>query len=404
MTTVRLYEESAPLTRLFNTLPSAPYCSSDKTAKLKLAKSDALNFPYIQINTANFKNWLVFDLDHNNPMIWEDVDLPPPNFTVASPTTNTSHLFYAIPGVATSAKARSAPIRYMKAVYEAMALKLKADLAYSGPVAKTPGHPWWRTHEFHNHLYDLGELSEYVDLQTEPKWKKGPELDDFSHSRNCTLFEITRFFAYAKVDEARRQSSLVEFEKLVRNFATSRNRFSHKGWNYDLRDSDVKATSKSIARWTWDNYRGSSIHRGVMMLPKDLPLPEKQRKSAIRTAQVKSKKSESAIRAAIANLKQTGQTPTLLEIAKATGFSRQTVAKYSALIQSNSNNIVSLNRVLKDARAVKLGVYQIIPTDLLDLFDLSLRGGSSGVFTKVKLSTNVGEQLPLFDHSKKPPD
>jgi hypothetical protein len=361
MSALRYYQPSSSLNRLFSHLPHAPFCSDDKTARLKLTKTKALSFPYIQVNTANLKNWLVFDLDHDNPMIWEDVSLPPPNFTVVCPTKNTSHLFYAIPGVATSVNSRSAPIQYMKAVYEAMAIRLNADLAYSGPVAKTPGHPWWRTHEFHNKLYDLGELSEYVDLETKPRWSKGPDLDSVSDSRNCTLFEITRFYAYAKVSEARRKSTLAEFEAQVRNYATAKNRFREKGWQSNLAYSEIKATAKSIARWTWDYYRGDSVHRGVMGLDSEIPLPERQSTSALRTAKMKRNKTQVAIRNAVLSAKNSGTKITCVSIARLSGLCRQTVATHLDKILENLNPIVPLSTLLNNAKPVKLGVYQIDP-------------------------------------------
>ncbi|MFT7052888.1 MAG: hypothetical protein ACJAU1_000438 [Psychromonas sp.] len=361
MSALRYYQPSSSLNRLFSHLPHAPYCSDDKTARLKLTKTKALSFPYIQVDTANLKNWLVFDLDHDNPMIWDDESLPPPNFMVVCPTKNTSHLFYAIPGVATSVNSRSAPIQYMKAVYEAMAIRLNADLSYSGPVAKTPGHAWWRTHEFHNKMYDLGELSEYVDLETKPQWSKGPDLDSVSHSRNCTLFEITRFFAYAKVSEARRKSTLAEFEAQVRNYATARNRFKEKGWQNNLAYSEIKATAKSIARWTWDYYRGDSVHRGAMGLDSQIPLPERQSSSALRTAKMKRGKTEVAIRNAVLKAKESGAKISCVSIARLTGLCRQTVASYLNVILKNLNPIISLNDLLNTTNSVKLGVYQIDP-------------------------------------------
>ena len=102
-------------------------------------------------------SWLIFDLDHANALIWEEAGLPPPNLVVRNRKNGHSHVYYAIVPVCTTENGRSAPISYMKAVYEAFALQLKADIEYGGgPVAKTPGHPWWETSEYHDHVYDLG--------------------------------------------------------------------------------------------------------------------------------------------------------------------------------------------------------------------------------------------------------
>lgn len=356
----RFYEPTSSLNRFFSSLPHAVFCSDDKTARRKLVKSAALNFPYIQVNSANLRNWLVFDLDHNNPNIWEDVDLPPPNFIVTSRNqSNSSHLYYAIPGVTTSTNGRASPIAYMKAVYEAMAIKLNADLAYSGPVAKTPGHRWWRTVELHNHEYDLGELSEYVDLTTKPMWSKGPDLDSVSHSRNCTLFEMTRFYAYAKVAEARRKTTLPQFEQQIRNYATLKNRFHELGWSENLSEADIKATAKSIARWTWDKYKGNGIHRGVMGLDSTLPLKERQQRAAKRTADIKRKNTLANVVNTIRTLKQDAVPITLTNIAKLSNLTRQTVAQYKdeALKEVTSGHkLVSL---FTHANDVKLGHYQI---------------------------------------------
>ncbi|RMO11533.1 replication initiation protein, partial [Pseudomonas savastanoi] len=85
-----------------------------------------------------------------------------------------SQLFYAVPSVCTTENARAKPIQYMKAIYAAFAARLDADVDYhGGPVAKTPGHPWWETTEFHSHVYELGELASAVELTVKP-WATGP--------------------------------------------------------------------------------------------------------------------------------------------------------------------------------------------------------------------------------------
>ncbi len=91
---------------------------------------------------------------------------PPPNLIVRNRTSNKAHLFYAIVPVCTSDQARSKPIQYLKAIYHALALRLEADLSYSGPVAKTPFHPWWQTTELHRGVYELNELADSLELET----------------------------------------------------------------------------------------------------------------------------------------------------------------------------------------------------------------------------------------------
>ncbi|WP_371872740.1 replication initiation protein [Shewanella algae] len=69
-------------------LLEAPYharCSDDKTAAISRPRHLALNFPYMQINRVGMSSWLIFDLDHSNPLIWEDAGLPPPQFDCSRP-------------------------------------------------------------------------------------------------------------------------------------------------------------------------------------------------------------------------------------------------------------------------------------------------------------------------------
>lgn len=329
----RFFEDGTALNRVVFEAPYLARCSDNKTATLVRPRDYAIRYPYMQINRRGMVSWLIFDLDHTNSLAWDDEGLPPPNLIVRNRNNGHSHLFYAIPPVCTTENARDKPIQYMKAVYAAFALRLKADPDYnSGPVAKTPGHPWWSTSELHNHVYELGELADYVELQVSP-WKTGPQLEDLPHSRHCVLFEQLRYFAYSIVNQERERGTLATFSRRLEAFAHNHNKFARNGFSEDLMLSSVRATVRSVARWTWTRYQGSTrCCRGAMSLDKSLPLAERQSLAAKRTHELRHRSTESKIRAACRGLQERGEKLTQVAIAILAGVSRQTVANYGHVL------------------------------------------------------------------------
>ncbi|QLG96733.1 replication initiation protein, partial (plasmid) [Pseudomonas yamanorum] len=319
----RFYEESTALSRVLIEAPYLARCSDNKTAALVRPREYAIRYPYMQINRQGMVSWLIFDLDHTNALAWDDEGLPPPNLIVRNRNNGHSHLFYAIPPVCTTENARDKPIQYMKAVYAAFALRLRADTDYnSGPVAKTPGHPWWSTTELHNHVYELGELSEYVELEVSP-WKKAPALEDLAHSRHVILFTQLRYYAYSIVSRERERGTFSSFASLLEAFAHNHNTFARNGFSQDLMLSSVRATVRSISRWVWSKYFGNSrCCRGAMGLDNSLPLAERQSLAAKRTHQLRHKSTESKIRAACRGLYERGVKLTQAAIATLAGVSR----------------------------------------------------------------------------------
>lgn len=361
----RFLQSGTALNRVLEEAPYLSRCSDNKTAGLVRPREYALKYPYMQVNRPGMVSWLVFDLDHSNPLVWEDEGLPAPNIVVTNRKNGHAHLFYAIPPVCTSENARPKPIAYMKAVYEAMATKLGADESYSGPVAKTPGHPWWSTWEIHPAVYELGELADYLDLSVKPRWGLEPNLDEVAHSRHCTLFEELRFYAYSIVNREREEGTYQGFYGLLESYASSKNNFSKRGFATDLTWSQVKATVKSVARWTWDRYTGSSkCERGVMALDKSLPLTERQRQAAERTHSCRKKATELKIITAHKQLLAKDAKVTQAALAIHTGLTRQTVAKYKHLITAPSTpNVVPIPQKqegdLTAVSSVKFALHQI---------------------------------------------
>jgi hypothetical protein len=363
---------NSPVNRLYCSMPHSVRCSMQNNATRKAGRAQAFAFPYMQVNHRNLKNWLVFDLDHDNPFIWEDVGLPPPNIAVISKGNypdngftkdkpkRTSHLYYAIPGVATSSNARQHPIDYMKAVYKAMAILLDADPSYAGPVAKTPNHPRWTTIEYHNDQYELGELAEYVELNPVSCWSNAPTLESNPNSRNCTLFDITRFYAYSQVAKARKKMRLPQFEQILFSYALAQNRFAENGlFKENLTSEEVRAIVKSVARFTWERYRGGGKLRGVMQLDDSLPLKERQRQGALYRASKARKEYFLKVRTGINQLKAEGKKITQAAVARAIGVKRQTVAKYFEKALAECNPIVSLEGLFAKKQKVRAGVHQV---------------------------------------------
>ncbi|MDT3239580.1 replication initiation protein [Pseudomonas amygdali pv. morsprunorum] len=347
----RFFEDGTALNRLLLEAPYMARCSDDKTATRVRPREYALRYPYMQVNRPGMVSWLVFDLDHANALAWDDAGLPAPNLMVRNRKSGHSQLFYAVPSVCTTENARTKPIQYMKAIYAAFAARLDADADYhGGPVAKTPGHPWWETTEFHSHVYELGELASAVELTVKP-WATGPKLDQVSHSRHCILFEQLRYFAYSIVNRERELGSFESFMRSLDAYAYNHNSFLKQGFSENLPLSSIRATVKSVGRWTWDRYTGDRrCHRGAMQLDGSLSLTERQSLAAKRTHELRHKATESKIRAACRQLQAQGKTLARSAIATLAGVSASTVARYAHILSEVTKPAtVSVLKVSADA-------------------------------------------------------
>jgi hypothetical protein len=321
---------------LARVLEEAPYlarCSADKTATKIRPREHALRYPYMQVNRRDMVSWLVFDLDHQDSGLWLDEGLPAPNIIVRNPDNGHAHLFYAIPPVCTSNNAHSKPIQFMRSVYRAMAVRLQADAAYSGPVAKTPGHPWWQTIEIHNQVISLCELADYFDEKELAQFRYSSGETANAHSRHCLLFEATRHYAYGIVNDERATGSYKQFYRRVDAYAHQQNNFRSRGFFANLSIAQIKATVKSVVRWTWDNYKGrGGRFRGRLQLDPALPLSERQRRGAVHTHAARKETTIRKIERACQALTRRGDTLSQRAVARLAGVARQTVAKYREIL------------------------------------------------------------------------
>lgn len=233
--------------------PKAAYCSDGKGFPTRLRRFPlALKKPQIQINPPTLTYWLIFDIDREQGgLAWDFAGLPYPTWSVVNPENGHAHIVYGLEvPVCTSEAARLAPLRYLAAVYSALAERMGADKGYAGLLTHNPTHKQWRTYWGRRQPYSLGELADYLDLPPySDHFKKDAQnaanQDVFAYGRNCTLFDQLRAWAYVAVRDYRGNKVRV-WNEAVAAQAESLNTFATP-----LMAAEVKSIAKSVAKWVW---------------------------------------------------------------------------------------------------------------------------------------------------------
>lgn len=204
----------------------------------------AVNKRYLDPNTKNRVWALVFDIDRPQAsMAWDDANLPEPNWITQNPKNAHAHLGYALAApVSRSLGSLQKPQAYLARIEQAMSDALRADPAYSHRLTKNPLHSTWRTFYGRREPYDLDELRDYLPANL-PLVKDRDQA--IGEGRNVLLFTNLRHWAYR---ERFGFSSLNTWMHCCRNKA--------KAFNSQFRSplpmSEVRATAKSVATWTWE--------------------------------------------------------------------------------------------------------------------------------------------------------
>lgn len=247
--------ETSPQLSLFSgTLPRRPYCTDNPAYGLKILPAQAaLEKRYIQYNPPALISWLAYDIDRPYAGFgqeWESV--APPNIVVVSPESGHAHYLYGIAaGVSTTSASREKPRRLLAAIDEGYREALQADRSFSQLICKNPLNEHWRVELLREDLYDLSELAEYVDLDAADKRiRKTPKKHRKGIGRNCSLFDSLRTWAYKWVGDYR-AGGMDRWGAVVLAKAEKLNTFTDP-----LPHSEVRATARSVAKWTFSRYDG----------------------------------------------------------------------------------------------------------------------------------------------------
>jgi len=315
---------SEPISRFVSSLGKKPYCSNDLPGYgLKIrSKRHALEYEYISLNQ-RLRRYLVFDIDYDGAALaGENIGLAP-TITVVNKENTHAHLMYELSApVSFSDKARSKPQDYFMAVEHRLASALEADASYAGLITKNPLSDAWLV-DYNNGHYTLEEIAEYCGTAT-PKRLRQASMEE---GRNCSLFNDVRLWAYSQVKE---YAIAEAWHEAVLKKCERSNTFV-----MPLPYSEVKATAKSIAKWTWKNRHklGCGKNRGAACVDKRLKLSNRQKEGANYTNRIRKEQTELAIKNAVNLLAGQGNNFTVAELMRAANVSRRTLYNYKHLWQ-----------------------------------------------------------------------
>jgi hypothetical protein len=204
-----------PLNFFEENLPSKPYAvDSLGTALRILSVASAKKLRYIQPNTPWEQYWFIYDVDRPTAHFdWDEYNAPPPNITAMNPENGHAHLFYGVtPPVLTceaNPEVHKKPIRYAAAIDIALTEKLDADRAYGKLLAKNPLHAYWSVLVWETWTYDLSGLASWLDIKNYLDGRR--TLPAVGLGRNCTMFDLTRRWAYRE----RRKESYSRSDRFI---------------------------------------------------------------------------------------------------------------------------------------------------------------------------------------------
>jgi len=233
------------LTLFEKRLPKKPYYSDDLSNGLSIiAAKKAVKSRYIQHNGPTHKYWLVFDVDRlGATMCWEDTGAPAPNIVATNRENGHAHLIYGLEiPIRTAPDGSSKALRYAAAIESALGAKLGADEGYTGLICKNPLNPHWFVSTWEPNLYTLDWLADYLDLSA---YNGSKRLSGNGLGRNCNLFDYLSEWAFKAI-----RQGYPQYDRWFEAVFTRAEAYNNREFKSPLPLSEVKATAKSVAKWT----------------------------------------------------------------------------------------------------------------------------------------------------------
>jgi len=353
-----------------NRIPSFVNVATETKKIFRVSKIDCWHQTYIALNTKNWINSLIIDIDGGDVLsTWDKVmpDLIKPNYMSGRWMTclewkgirfNRPHVVIHLSTPINKKNAKQ--MVFYRAVRDEILFRLASaglNVDVAEPITtKNPASSHWAVKTFGENFmekeWNLTELSRLLGL------KKGDERNIIARkkiflstkrtelnteSRNCAIFEKNRHYAYKLRSQCISQEDL--FQKVLTQCFQSNNEMYLCN---SLSNSEVVTIAKSISTWTWANYTGSGVidpkNRGAAAkyINKEDDTQKRQRIGAYYTAMIKVSKNQDTIKKALTEAYARGERPSQLTLSRQLRLSLNTIKKYwHFALQSDAVKLVS---------------------------------------------------------------
>lgn len=367
--------EPSAAKEIYKRLPRTMLVTNNLNFGLHLeAKTTGVRNRYIQINHQNLTKMMVFDVD--NPISlydWKYLDVPIPNLIIVNPRNKHFHMIYLLSDqnfVCRSENARLKDILIYQSIYSELCKRLQADSRYVQKIMKNPFHNHWETEVIHEDTYTFDDFSKYVDLKSLKNFEGHSVRSEESfirenEGRNCTVFERTRFYAYAilkKYNYGFSTEDTQNFYNAVSDYAENIN----NEFQAPLAHKEIKATVKSIVNWTLMHFGNASEKQAFEK--KDV-WGKKSRENSLKTrASTKQRNIQKA-----GKLKYQGKS--IKEICKLLNRSERMVEyylnEYKKILEQNNLKTEKIKQKVKEIQNSLLEIIglQFVISDMIGLID-----------------------------------
>lgn len=329
------------LTEVIERLPNKPYVLADKGAAMLIrslhSELKRTDHRYIQHNQPNSLSFMVFDIDTPQAILaHENADILSPSFYTVDKEKTTAHAVYMLDTpVHRNQHSKQSPQRLFATLEIIYGVKLGADSGYAGHVMKTP---WYENHSIYMpdgalNAVSLTEMADFVEFSrynAEIKTLKGREkaiTEAYSESRNVRVFDMARKKAYSVIRNYW-GCTYDEWEKvclkLVEDAWSVVSATNSKNTPYLI--SEMKATARSIAKYTWRNTTPRGFQTYVEMTHLSHQQKARQVKSVESRLMKSQDKRDQAIELSMGGMKQK-------EIAQILGVTDRTIRNWLVTYQ-----------------------------------------------------------------------